>query len=304
MKTNKTYEALQEVNDAFIEKLKEGNPFGDLATIPFNFNTNKEYTGFNRLLLSFVISKMKYKTSKFLTFKQICEKGGAVKSGEKSFPIFFSSFSYTIKYQGKTIKVSAMSDSDAIAQANKKLETTDIEKKHISHKYQFRRYFNVFNLEQSDGLEYEDDVDTLANVHDLIKAQGANIVETKGFPFFNESENTLHIPPQDEMSDGEYFTDVFKTICDSKIEESKHQSEEEHYFESELVSYIAAAFLTQTCGIKEPISESLDPDLIDMWLKKINENQFYLWNCASKAQKVHNKIIEPLQEEEVSKTSA
>lgn len=154
----KTYEILNKINEEFAKNLTGSNPFEALGKIPMNYNTNKEYTKFNRLHLSLALKMFGFKTTKFLTFKQICEKGGAVKSGEKSFPIFFSSWSYKFVYMGKSFSLTAHSDDEAIELANKKMETSIIDKSHIKEKFCFTKYFNVFNLDQSEGLEYEEDL--------------------------------------------------------------------------------------------------------------------------------------------------
>ena len=280
----KTYEILNKINEEFAKNLTGSNPFEALGKIPMNYNTNKEYTKFNRLHLSLAIKHFGFKTTKFLTFKQICEKGGAVKSGEKSFPIFFSSWSYKFSFMGKSFSITAHSEIEAIELANKRMATTIIDKSHIKEKFCFTKYFNVFNLEQSEGLEYEDDFSIHTNAMDLIYSQDLTIKETFGFPMINKS-NELLLPEQDELTDNEYYPEIFKVLVENKLDETLE------YYEKQMITHIASAFLSQTCGLNAPVITIADSTLVDSWLEKLNESYYFLWRCSSKAQEIHDELL-------------
>lgn len=284
----KTYEILNKINEEFAKNLTGSNPFEALGKIPMNYNTNKEYTKFNRLHLSLALKMFGFKTTKFLTFKQICEKGGAVKSGEKSFPIFFSSWSYKFVYMGKSFTLTAHSDSEAIELANKKMETLIIDKSHIKEKFCFTKYFNVFNLDQSEGLEYEENNTVFANANDLILAQDFTIKQTYGFPMINKSKNEFLYPLQEDMSDNEFYPEIFKTLAEHYVDESVE------YYEKLMITHITSAFLSQSCGLDAPVIAIADPSVVDSWLEKLNESYYFLWRCSTKAQEIHDFIIERL----------
>jgi antirestriction protein ArdC len=286
MSTAKTYEILNKINEEFANSLTESNPFELLGSIPINANTEKQYTKFNRLHLSMVLKSFGYKTSRFLTFKQVCAKGGAVKSGEKAFPIFFSSWSYKFFFMGDNFSITAFGESEAIELANKKKATTLIDKSHIKDKYCFTKFFYVFNLEQTDGLEYEDDNTVFAKANTIIESQGLSIKETYGFPLINKKSKELLIPAQEDMTDNEYYPEIFKTLTEFYIEE-----ELEHY-EKQMITHIASAFLSQSCGLKTPVITIADPSLVDSWLDKLNESYYFLWRCSTTAQKIHDEILE------------
>lgn len=293
----KVYETLNKINEDFSKSLTESNPFEMLGSIPVNGNTNKYYTKFNRLHLSHVLKARGYKTSQFLTFKQICAKGGAVISKEKSYPIFFSSWGYKFNFMGKDFSITAFSDKDAIELANKKMKTTHITKSHIKDKYCFTKYFNVFNLEQTEGLEYEEDNTVFAMANELIKAQGFNISETTGFPAFNAEDNELLIAYQDDMSDDEYYPEIFKALTEAFIEEDTE------YFEKQMITHITAAFISQSCGLKTPVITIADPSLVENWLDRLNESYYFLWRCSTKAQTIHDLVIENLQNTQETKVA-
>lgn len=291
MANTKVYEILNKINEDFAKHLTESNPFELLGSLPINANTNKQYTKFNRLHLSMVLKNKGYKTSKFLTFRQINEKGGAVISDEKSYPVFFSSWSYEFTYMGKNFKVTAFGETEAIELANKKMETTLITKSHIKNKFCFTKFFYVFNLEQSDGIEYEEDNTTFAKANEIIKSQGYHVNETYGLPYVNDVTHELYLPYQDGMSDDEYYPEVFKALAMGNIAD-----EDIEFHEKQMIAHIAAAFLSQTCGLNAPVISIADPSLVEKWLENLNESYYYLWRCSTKAQQIHDLLIEAVME--------
>ena len=91
---NSSEEKIQAIVDYLLESI-EKNPqaweqgWYTVGGIPFNAKTQKEYKGFNALYLSILQSFKGYNDPRWLTFNQVKELGGYVKSGAKSSPIFF-----------------------------------------------------------------------------------------------------------------------------------------------------------------------------------------------------------------------
>jgi antirestriction protein ArdC len=292
MANTKLYEMLDEINQAFIKKLTESNPFEALGSIPVNFNTGKHYTKFNRLHLSMVMKSQGYKTSHFLTFKQICAKGGCVITGEKSHPIFFTSWVYKFNFQGNKFNITAFSSNEAVELANKKQGVTSITKNNIYDKYCFTKYFNVFNLQQSEGIEYEEDNTAFVKASEVIEASNVAVRSTSGLTRFNSRDNVLMLSEQTE-TDSEYYPEVFKALGDAHLHSLCMSGEKElEYAERKMVTHIAAAFLSQSCGLKTPVIKIADPSLIEEWLEQLNESYYFLWRCATKAQQIHDSLLE------------
>lgn len=295
MANTKIYEMLDEINQSFIKHLTESNPFEALGSIPVNFNTGKHYTKFNRLHLSMVMKLKGYKTSNFLTFKQICAKGGCVITGEKSHPIFFTSWVYRFNFQGNKFNVTAFSSDEAVELANKKQDTKFITKKHIFDKYCFTKYFNVFNLQQSEGIEYEEDNTSFAKASEIIEASEVEVESTSGLTRFNSRDNILMLSEQTTETDSEYYPEVFKALGDAHLHKLYISGEDEkelEYAERKMVTHIAAAFLSQSCGLKTPVINIAEPSLIEEWLEQLNESYYFLWRCATKAQQIHDTLLE------------
>lgn len=297
-KSTKVYEVLNKINEEFSNSLKESNPFESLATIPMNGNTEKHYTKFNRLHLSMAIKHFGFKTSKFLTFKQICAKGGCVNTGEKGFPVFFSSWSYKFSHMLKEFSVTAFSESEAFETANKKMNTTSIGKKNLKDKYCFTKYFYVFNLEQSEGVEFEEDEEAcIVNANELIDSTNLTIIETGGLPLYDDSTKSLHVPIIDESEKEELYPEVFKKLAEQYVQEDLE------YFEKQMITHLVSAFLSQACGFKKPSISIEEPELIEKWLEALNESYYFLWRCSTTAQKIYDTLIESVGNAKV-KTAA
>ena len=90
MKVSKTREELVKM---YIDSLKEGDiPWRQRWTTSLNINgvSNIKYKGINQLLLSLVTYNNKYNDNRWLTFKQIKDKGYKLKDGKgKGVPVEF-----------------------------------------------------------------------------------------------------------------------------------------------------------------------------------------------------------------------
>ena len=86
---NKTIDVLTSINEQFAQSLQDGNnPFMALAAAPMNENTKREYTGFNRLVLSYFMKEKAWESSGFMTFKQVADMGGESKKRRESLSSF------------------------------------------------------------------------------------------------------------------------------------------------------------------------------------------------------------------------
>lgn len=96
-----------------------------------NAFSKRAYKGINSIVLGFA----RFSDPRWATFKQIAEHGGSVKKGQKSTPIVFWAF-------------------------------VDAEDKATGEKRRvpFLKYFNVFNVEQTEGLNLKLITD-LGNAH-------------------------------------------------------------------------------------------------------------------------------------------
>lgn len=129
---NKVYEI---VTDRILKLMEAGklvwvkNWKANSAQEPKNFVSKKAYQGFN----FFMLSSLPYTQPYYLSFKQVTDLGGKVKKGEKSVPVIFWKLN---QYN------------------NEKADGTT-ENKSVP----MLRYYNVFNIEQTEGIKWDPDKD-------------------------------------------------------------------------------------------------------------------------------------------------
>ena len=130
----------QEVTDKIVKELEAGavpwlKPWaartrnGVLGAFgrPRNAITGRKYSGINVLLLWHAQDERLFQSGHWLTFKQAQELGGHVRAGEKSTQIVF------MKPHSKTVPNAETGESE-------------------EHRFLVARAFNVFNVEQCEGL--------------------------------------------------------------------------------------------------------------------------------------------------------
>jgi antirestriction protein ArdC len=93
---------------------------------PINYVSKKDYRGIN----VFLLACMPYSSPYWMTYKQVSDKGGHVIKGSKSCPIIFW------KWLDK--KDAGGDDADTVT---------------VNGKIPMLRYYNVFNMEQVEGIE-------------------------------------------------------------------------------------------------------------------------------------------------------
>lgn len=254
------------VND-FAEEIKKGkNPFAKLST-PANGVTGRAYGGFNRLALAAAAKRRGFNTSKYATFKQVSEAGGKVIKGAKSVPVFMFSFSYKAEIDGKTVTLSANSDAEAKKLAEEKGGR-------IVDKFPFLKFFLVFNLQETEGLEYKADIKPpLQNAVDLLLVTNTEIVhEEGGLPRYDKGRDVLIMP---------MATTAEEMLLPAIATTAKTLGRELEWAEESLVCLIGASMLAEACGIEQ----ELPADMAEIWLEKLDKNPHFMWKAASEAEK-------------------
>ena len=121
------------VNQKIMELLEQGTvpwrkPWNVEAGMPKNIASKKEYRGIN----TFLLGCQQYGSPYWMTFKQAVDKGGHVKKGEKSSLVVF----------WKWLDRKSAADSEDVDASDSG-----------TGKIPMLRYYNVFNLEQTEGIE-------------------------------------------------------------------------------------------------------------------------------------------------------
>lgn len=265
------------VVENFIKKLENNDTvpwtksWNMITTLPKNFETKNQYQGMNILTL---LDKG-YKDSRWLTFNQVKKLGGKVKEAQKSTPIFF------MKPVEKTIK-------------NEKSGKEEIEK------YFLMQSYNVFNIEQTEGIEYEKEIISSTNQDATIEEFIKNIAiqEFRGEPAYSPKDDAIFMPHSHEFENSnEFYSTYFHELSHStghqtrldRFEKYTVYGDERYAFE-ELIAELGSAFLGMEFGLK-PNSKK-QASYLSSWITALKEKPNILYSAASSASKSTNYLMD------------
>jgi len=248
---------------------------------PMNLVSKNEYTGINAFLLAMAPFASPY----FLTYKQARDLGGNIKKGEKGLPVI-------------------------------RLIIGDVEKKNSENteekgaKYTCLKYFTVFNLEQTEGIEAPE-LERPENVIEFNPIQECeNIVNGfRGKPEIHHHKqkacyypkaDTINMPIKETFnSETEYYSVLFHEMTHSTGHETRlnregitipHKYGDESYSKEELIAEMGNAFLCAHAGIS-PATIDNRASYINMWLKELKNDKKLIIQAASAAQKAADFIL-------------
>jgi antirestriction protein ArdC len=274
------------VTDQIVAMLEKGvvpwrNPILGRATggFPRNIAAKTPYRGVNVFLLAFTAYAQGYSSSCWLTFRQAKEMGGSVKKGEKSTMVVFW----------------------------KQLERENPQT-HEKERLPLLRYYNVFNVEQCEGITAPDvqpftpndftPVEQAEHIAELYEG-GPSIEHGGTQAFYRPSEDLVKIPEPTRFSSGEqYYSTLFHELAhstghgsrlDRKIETPKPFGSLD-YGKEELVAEMAAAFLSAHAGIQPAVIEN-QASYLQGWLKRIKEDKKLVIMAAGQAQRAADWIL-------------
>lgn len=219
-----------------------------MSGVPSNFATGIAYSGMNIMLLWYSASKQGFGNSRWMTYKQAQAVGAQVRKGEHgTIAIFYTTL---------------------------EKENEDGEIDHIP----ILKTFNVFNIEQIDGLPLttetvnpEATFDPLPEAENLFRKSGANIIEKGQNAFFQPSTDEVWLPERHLFSDAAnfYATGLHELVHWSGGKkrlnrEMKGKFGSEDYAFEELIAELGSAFLMADLGIAGEVQHE---SYIASWLK-------------------------------------
>ena len=276
------------VTQKIIEQLEKGvvpwqKPWQGAGS-PKNLMTKKPYRGVNVFLLGMV----GYESEWWLTFKQVKKLGGSVKAGSKSTLIVFWNV-----YEKEVI------DSETGERELRKRWTL--------------RYYNVFNVEQTTGLEYPKPEPREFNP---IEEAEKILAGYKGRPevvvgvdraYYSPVEDKIGIPRKENFkSDEGYYSTRFHEDAHSTGHKSRLARKEvveanyfgsEDYSKEELVAELTASMLSAKAGIVDKTIQN-SASYIQSWLKALKNDTSLIVSASSKAQKAVDYILGKDKKEE------
>jgi antirestriction protein ArdC len=260
--------------------------------MPRNLISNKEYRGINTMLLGC----QKYNSPYWLTFKQATERGGHVKQGEKSSLVVFWNLPLKHATGGTEETDSAVTPVPHVTSAKRFSQAPLL------------RYYNLFNLEQCEGIAFPpQDVPTY-QFTPIEKAEQI-VSGMKDRPEISYGGNRasyspvldkIRMPYEERFAKSEEFYSVLfhelghSTGHCSRL--SRKEVTEYHSFGSaeysaeELVAEFCASFLCGVAGISNNTIE-LNASYIDGWMTVLKKDRRLLVTAAAQAQKAADYIL-------------
>ena len=238
-------------------------------------STGKPYSLLNQMLLG--------RPGEYLTFKQCQEAGGKVKKGEKSSMVVF--WKWIEQEDEKTGEVKEVP---------------------------FLRYYNVFHIDQCEGLTakfttetaFPDGAEPLEAAQDIIydylSREGVKLSHQEGDrAFYRPSTDEVVLPIRKQfVSTAEYYSTVFHELTHStghakRLNRLNKPSffGTEDYSKEELVAEIGAATLLNHAGLETSTSFRNSAAYIQNWLKVLKDDKRFIVSAAGQAEKAVNLIL-------------
>jgi len=280
-----------EVTEAFITTITESGTvpwrkgWRTDGILPANFQSKRPYRGFNSVWLGLTQQAKGYTTPYWSTYRAAEKSGGQVRKGEKS----------------------------SMAILWKFLAVEDKKNPGQMKRVPMLKTFNVFNLDQIDGIEYErptvgQDREP-SGFHDWLRGQYA---EPPAFQqiecpqaYYSPMSDLVVVPAswqfESEQAEAE-------TIGHEYVHSTGHPSrlgrielgwtERQDYAKEELVAEIGAAMLMQQYGIDPNVP--MMADYVRGWLTALQNDHSLIVSAAQQSQKAVDRITGYVYVEEQS----
>ena len=270
------------VTQKIIDQLEKGVipwqiPWRTNNDMPRNLITRKVYKGINFWLLLC----QKDASPFYLTFEQTKSLGGSIRKGEKSTLVVF----------WKMLKVQSEKDEEKMVP--------------------LLRYYNVFNISQTEGIDPKKIPETVAYDHDFSPIDVAETLVKKwtncpkiklgsNSAYYDPHSDKVFIPnPRTFFKDELYYSTLFHELVHStghikrlgrheRIKDHKFGSQD--YSQEELVAEMGAAFL---CGLAEIQQNTLRNNVayIKSWITTFKNDPKVLILAATQAQRSADYIL-------------
>lgn len=281
------------ITSQIIEQLESGvvpwrKPW--TSNMPHNLVSQKPYRGMNVFMLATAGFESKY----WLTYNQCSSLGGKIKQGSKSSIVTFWNIGKE-KLNPKTGKNS---------------------------KPFMLRYYNVFNLAQTEGIKLPRAVfernkvstfDAIESAESLAESMpNAPAFETAGHAYYAPMRDCIGMPSRSAFhTPAEYYSTLFHELAHStghakRLHRDSFDSPNvfgsESYSKEELIAEMSAAFL---CGLSGIERETLDNSAayLSNWIARLKGDSKLILSAASLAQKAADYISRNGEEKSVETES-
>jgi antirestriction protein ArdC len=246
---------------------------------PKNMESDKPYRGVNTFLLAVTAWVQGYSSSCWLTFNQAKARGGNVKKGQKSsMVVFWKQYPTTDRKTGEPVTVPVL------------------------------RYYNVFNVEQCEGIEIPDAVKFEPTPFTKNEACEKIVSGYEDRPeiehagcraYYTPKLDAVTIPAPSRFTSGdEYYGTLFHELVhstghskrlDRGIDSQVRSFDSAEYAREELVAEMGAAFLCGHAGIT-PATVENSAAYIGGWIKTLKGDPRLAVVAAGAAQRAADWI--------------
>lgn len=322
--------ALDRFTDLMIEKIKTlqenwKKPWFTEGVIAWPKNlSGRKYNGMNALMLTFECEQKGYNIPVFLTFDRIQKMNienpdterVSVTKGEKSFPVFITTFTVINDETKEKIKYEDF----------KKLTSDEQAKYHVYPKMQVYNVFNVSqtNIETARPELYEklklenlpperkaaDDEDFKFQPVDIMIEQNRWICPITPIyqdgAYYSISKKTIVVPEKSQFKDAEsFYGTLFHEMVHStgaedqldRLKPSKFGSKE--YAREELVAELGSALIASGYGMEKHLKED-SAAYLKSWLEQLKESPEFLKTTlidVKKATYMVTSVIDSIESE-------
>ncbi|MEW4454513.1 zincin-like metallopeptidase domain-containing protein [Bremerella sp. JC817] len=249
-----------------------------------SLSTGKPYNGINQLLLQVLAMKRGYQSKWFGTFQQIKQAGASVQKGAKAVQVvLFRPVSR---------------------------ERTNEMGEQVEDKFLVMRTFNVFNVEQTTGLDqfrigYSQPSHTIferfESMDRLVAAVGIDVRHGGNRAFYSPGGDYIQMPHRHQFESSETY---YQTLAHEMTHWSESRigfdraKEENAYALGELVAELGASFLLAELGL--PASENIDncTRYLDHWLKAMRGDTRFIFKAAATASKAVDLLLSHVRQPE------
>lgn len=291
----------QVITDRVIELLEQNlvpwkKPWNSPVLNPKNLHSGKGYRGINVFMLEATGAAAGYRSPYWVTFKQALERGGNVRKGEHATPVVF----------WKILERAGGKETDA--------DDHDGEETG-GRRIPMLKYYNVFNVEQCEGLEYPTvdriptiEFDPIAQAEQIVQAmpRPPTIAHKEARAYYAPLRDHLNMPPQETFhSAEEYYCTLFHELTHATGHQSRLNRETitnpnrfgtPAYAREELTAEMGAAFLCGRAGIEQVTLEN-SAAYIKHWLEKLKNDPKLVVHAAAAAQKASDFILNEKSQE-------
>ena len=235
--------------------------------------TGKAYSLLNQMMLG--------RAGEYVTFKQCQQEGGKVKKGEKASMVVFWKW----------------------------VETED-EETHEKKEVPFLRYYNVFHIDQCEGLKarYAETLPATADpnenaevfINDYLFRSGVKLTHESGDrAYYQPAFDRVVLPCMEQFKEtAEYYSTAFHELTHSTGHQSRLNRLDrtaffgtEAYSKEELVAEIGAAALVNHAGLETAASFRNSTAYVQNWLNVLKNDKRFIISAAGKAEKAVNLIL-------------